>query len=110
MIRWLRRHWWEWTPLGAIAIITLVVVVTCGGCASTTITTPSGVVYSSNRDSQLDELYYEKTIAPDGTETTILQINGAKGSASPVIGSQTDFLRALFEAAFAAGLRAAPGG
>lgn len=79
------------------------------GCASTTIETPIGT-YTSTRDSQLDELYIEITKLPDGTETTIVQVNGAKGSASSVINSQTELLRALIEAAFSAGLEAAPGG
>ena len=90
-------------------LILLAIATTLAGCAATTIETPIGT-YTSTRDSMLDELYIEISKAPDGTETTIVQVNGAKGSASPVIGSQTDFLRALFEAAFAAGLRAAPGG
>ncbi len=82
-----------------------------GGCASTTITTPSGVVYRSSKDMQADEVYYEHTIALDGTETRIFQLNGAKGTASTVIDSQTKMLRAAIQAAFAAGLKGAvPGG
>ena len=79
------------------------------GCASTSIETPIGT-YTSSRDSELDELYIEISKSPDGTETTIVQVNGAKGSASSVIDSQTELLRVLIEAAFSAGLKAAPGG
>ena len=76
------------------------------GCASTTIDTPIGT-YHSTRDSMLDELYIEITKAPDGTETTIVQVNGARGSASSVINAQTDLLQALIEASFAAGRKTA---
>lgn len=91
----------------SLMMVALVLVLI--GCASTTIETPIGR-YTSTRDSQLDELYIEITKSPDGTETTIVQVNGAKGSASSAIDAQTELLRVLIEAAFSAGLKAAPGG
>ena len=92
-------------------LILIATLITLAGCATTKIETPFGMAYESNRDSQLDKLYYEHTVAPDGTETTIWEVNGARGKASSVIDAQTDFLRAAVEAAFAAGLRGAvPGG
>ncbi len=90
--------------LAAIAILGLI------GCAPiTTIETPIGT-YTSTRDSMLDELHIEITKALDGTETTVVHVNGASGQSSPVIDSQTELLRAMIEAAFSAGLKAAGGG
>ena len=89
--------------LAAIAITGLT------GCASTTIETPIGT-YTSTRDSQLDELRIEIIETPDGGKTTIVEVGGASGQSSPVIDSQTQLLRAMIDAAFSAGLKAAGGG
>lgn len=106
--------WWRINWKSVLAGIAALILCSClallwGGCASTTIETPIGS-YTSTRDSMLDELYIEITKAPDGTETTVVQVNGAIGLASPVIDAQTEMFRAIVEAAFAAGLKAAPGG
>ena len=90
-------------------IIVAAALILLSGCATTTIETPIGT-YTSSRDSQLDELRIEIIETPDGGKTTIVEVGGASGRASSVIDSQTDFLRALFEAGFAAGRKAAPGG
>jgi len=86
-----------------LAILTVIVL---SGCARTTIQTPIGM-YTSTRDSELDELHIEIIETPDG-KTTIVDVNGASGRASSVIDSQTEFFRTMMEAAFAAG-RAAGG-
>lgn len=96
---------WQSKTMWAVAALAILLC----GCASTTIETPIGT-YTSTRDSMLDELYIEITKTLDGTETTIVQVNGAKGSASSVIDAQTNLLRAAIEAGFAAGLKAIPGG
>lgn len=90
-----------------LAILTLVLLL--GGCATTTIETPIGT-YTSSRDSELDDLRIEIIETPDGGKTTIVEIGGASGQASSVIDSQTELWRAMIKAAFAAGLKAAPGG
>ena len=109
MIRRLRRRWLELVVVGLVGLCTLGVILALGGCATTTIETPIGT-YTSNRDSQLDELRIEIIETPEGGKTTIVEVGGASGRASSVIEAQTDLLRAAIEAAFAAGLRAAPGG
>ena len=108
------KDWWRTNWKSFLAAIGVLILFSClallwGGCASTTIETPIGT-YTSTRDSMLDELYIEITKSPDGTETTIVQVNGAKGLASPVIDAQNEMFRAIIEAAFAAGLKAAPSG
>ena len=79
------------------------------GCATTTIDTPIGR-YTSSRDSDLADLRIEIIETPDGGKKTIVELGAASGQASPVIEAQTELLRALVEAAFAAGLKVAPGG
>ena len=93
----------------AISTFIVIAVALLSGCATTTIETPIGT-YTSTRDSQLDKLRIEIVETPDGGKTTIVEVGEASGQASPVIDAQTEFLHALFEAAFAAGLKAAPGG
>lgn len=78
------------------------------GCASTTIDTPI-FTYRSNRDSDFRDVKIEIVETPDGKTTTI-EIGAASGQASPVIDAQTEMLRIAIEAAFRAGLTAAPGG
>ncbi|MGI9014985.1 MAG: hypothetical protein ACR2GY_12150 [Phycisphaerales bacterium] len=79
----------------------------CTSCAQTTIErTPDGSFrYYSTRDSQLDAL----TLARDADGAIELTVNGASGSASPVIQSQAALLEALLEAAFTAGARSVTG-
>lgn len=57
-----------------------------GGCASTSIEIEGYGTYRSDRDSQLDELHFTKSITgPDGSVTEItLDVNGASGNASDV--------------------------
>ncbi len=92
----------------SLIILTSICVLLLSGCATTTIETPIGK-YTSNRDAELDHLRIEIIETPDG-KTTIVEVGGASGQASSVIDAQTEFLRAVIEAAFTAGIKAAPGG
>jgi hypothetical protein len=74
------------------------------GCAYTEIEkSPDGSFrYVSTRDSSIEELHVAR-LADGSLE---LDVNGAAGRASPVIDAQTEFIRAMLEAAFAAAARA----
>ena len=81
------------------------VALVLSGCATTTIDTPIGR-YTSSRDSDLSDLRIEIVETSDGHKTTIVEVGGASGQASSVIDAQTELLRAMIEAVFAAGLKA----
>jgi len=85
-------------------LLFICVVFSTAGCAYTEIEkSPDGSFrYISTRDSSIEELHV--TRLADGSLE--LDVNGAAGRASPVIDAQTEFIRALLEAAFAAAARA----
>lgn len=80
------------------------------GCASTTIQSPSGWFYSSTKDVGVDNFHLEATERLDGSRTTIVDFGGARGNATSVNDSYARILQAAMEAAFTAGLKAAPNG
>lgn len=92
----------------AIALITIAAicfVAAFSGCASTTLHTPIGD-YTSTKDTQLDHLIITIEDTPDGGKRTHVEVNGATGSASPVIAAQGQIIQAAIEAGMAAGAKA----